>query len=555
MGQTTEEILNSLTDEQIAAYTANPLTEEHIIVGDDRFIKVPEALKRIAVQFDHNIETVTFDCPRYWDGHDMSKMIIYINYMLPDNTKDCCLATNVAVDENDSNIMHFDWTISSKVTQKKGTISFLVCIKKTDGEGIEVNHWNSELNREMTVSEGLECEESILEQYPDLITQLLLKMESLGELLVITDDGNGNVFIKGLNTTLNIADAFSDMKQYAVGDYCMYLGTLYECITDITQPGPWRIGSWKEVNITDELKDCFQSVSNGKTLIASAITDKGIQTEATDDFEQMARNIRQITTGVQASGTAEPSDVTSGKTFINHTGSVLTGTSTAASDLSTAQSNYSSLQNSYNTLSAEKQALQNDYNALKDERDLIALTYYVYQTAVVEGMQYSGYGVTHETTPDEIKAILLATFPDVRVICSKGILSYGATASDNLVLENDKLYAKNKAEIGETKELTCYINNIDVSDYNKLYVTIQIYALASYGVNKLYYGVDAVGEHSLEYSVAGQEYNETRTLEFDVSGMTGAHSIQFKLHSVNSSSATGMLSMLNVGIDSITLGR
>ena len=57
-----------------------PNLEEHIKIGLDRHITVPESLKRIAVQYDHNVETVTFDCPRYWDGHDMSKMTVYINY-------------------------------------------------------------------------------------------------------------------------------------------------------------------------------------------------------------------------------------------------------------------------------------------------------------------------------------------------------------------------------------------------------------------------------------------------------------------------------------------
>lgn len=44
---------------------------------------------------------------------------------------------------------------------------------------------------------------------------------------------------------------------------------------------------------TDQL---FTSVSNGKTLVASAITDKGVETLATDTFQTMADNIRAIET-------------------------------------------------------------------------------------------------------------------------------------------------------------------------------------------------------------------------------------------------------------------
>lgn len=172
-----EELLDSLSEDDVVAYTADPTTEEHIIVGDDRFIIVPEALKRIAVQHDHDIETVTFDCPRYWDEHDMSKMKVYINYMRKDGAMGAYWCENVSVDGDDSNIMHFDWTVSRNVTEVKGELSFLVCVKTTDDEGIETNHWNSELCQDMYVSEGLECLESIVIDYPDVITQLLERMD------------------------------------------------------------------------------------------------------------------------------------------------------------------------------------------------------------------------------------------------------------------------------------------------------------------------------------------------------------------------------------------
>ena len=47
-------------------------------------------------------------------------------------------------------------------------------------------------------------------------------------------------------------------------------------------------------NLEEALAELFQFVSNGKTLIASAITDMGIATSNTDSFEVMANNIRMI---------------------------------------------------------------------------------------------------------------------------------------------------------------------------------------------------------------------------------------------------------------------
>lgn len=158
-----DELLDSVT------YTADSASEQHIIVNFDRTVVVPEDLKRLAVQFDHNVETVTFDCPRYWDGLDMSQMNVYINYIRSDNHSNSYQTEVTSADESK---MCFNWTVSSDVTQVKGEIAFLVCVKRANEGGEEVNHWNSELCRDCYISEGLETEASIAEQYPDVITQL-----------------------------------------------------------------------------------------------------------------------------------------------------------------------------------------------------------------------------------------------------------------------------------------------------------------------------------------------------------------------------------------------
>ena len=179
-----EDLLNSLTDEEIALYTANLETEGHIVVDSDRFVTVPDELKRIAVQFDHNIETVTFDCPRYWDGIDMSKMIVYVNYARSDGYVGSYIADNVTVDDTDDTIMHFDWVISKNATMAKGELAFLVCVRNTDSEGNEENHWNSELCRDMYVSEGMECDVTIPDEYADVITQLLLQIRQAKDITI-----------------------------------------------------------------------------------------------------------------------------------------------------------------------------------------------------------------------------------------------------------------------------------------------------------------------------------------------------------------------------------
>lgn len=63
------------------------------------------------------------------------------------------------------------------------------------------------------------------------------------------------------------------------------------------------VRSLEDVNITqpksfiDYITQVKKSVSDGKFKVASAITDKGVATEATDTFDVMAGNIGKIQTG------------------------------------------------------------------------------------------------------------------------------------------------------------------------------------------------------------------------------------------------------------------
>ena len=195
-----------------------PDPEGHIVVGGDRFITVPDSLKRLGVQYDHNIETITFDCPRYWDKCDMSKMAVYINYMLPNGYTDRYPADNVSAD---GEIMHFEWTISRNVTQVAGTVSFLVCVTKTDSEGNEERHWNSELCQDCYISKGMETEEHPASDYPDEVTQLLLRMASVEQINVQAEE------MRSLHAaTVEVANTAEATKNQAL-DVSGYIRNMY----------------------------------------------------------------------------------------------------------------------------------------------------------------------------------------------------------------------------------------------------------------------------------------------------------------------------------------
>lgn len=93
-----------------------------------------------------------------------------------------------------------------------------------------------------------------------------------------------------------------------------------------------------------EMTALKKSVSDGKKLVADAITGKGVTTAADASYSTMASNINSIKLG---SGTAKQADVLSGKTYSSDEGTGLTGTmankkgtTVTASTVTSDDSNY-----------------------------------------------------------------------------------------------------------------------------------------------------------------------------------------------------------------------
>lgn len=155
---------------------------QNIVISRDKSIYVPEIIKKSIVQRDHNVDCLTFDCPRYWNGIDISKLNIYVNYIAAGQKKqggepESFLCENVVEDEDNPDIFHFDWRITSNVSEFPDKLIFIVCAKSVDAEGNEELHWNSRLCTDLEVQEGLEASAAIVEKYPDVIEQIIQKLK------------------------------------------------------------------------------------------------------------------------------------------------------------------------------------------------------------------------------------------------------------------------------------------------------------------------------------------------------------------------------------------
>lgn len=157
--------------------------EPHIVIDESRIAIVPAELKTIAVTGDKDIETVTFDCVRYWDGNDLSTFAIYLNYVLPDMRTGTYIPKEVVTSEGDP-FYHFDWKIKNNITQKSGKISFAITAIKTrkeqNGAIFVDKQWSSIPNSDCSIALGLNISNvPSEEESEDILSQMSAILEDL----------------------------------------------------------------------------------------------------------------------------------------------------------------------------------------------------------------------------------------------------------------------------------------------------------------------------------------------------------------------------------------
>ena len=163
----------STVDEVLA--TAEVVDAVCVIDGETRIITVPNEYKELGVESDEKVTRIKFQCPKIvGDNVDLTEYNLYINYRNAGNKLNSYLVEDATVT---GDVINFSWLLSRHVTESPGTISYIVCAKKSDYTGV-INEWNTKVATG-TVGVGLEATEEIEEQNIDIIEQILRSIVEL----------------------------------------------------------------------------------------------------------------------------------------------------------------------------------------------------------------------------------------------------------------------------------------------------------------------------------------------------------------------------------------
>lgn len=199
-------------EEALAASVAEPVNDIFEIDPETRVITVPASEKLFGVANDGNSERKHFRRPKIvGDNIDLSTMHLYINYQNANGQKYPYLVEDV---QTDGDYITFSWLISPNVTAYKGQIKYIVCAK--NGATAE---WNTTL-AEGTVLEGLEATEEIVEKNPDIIEQILTRLDNVTEIPQekVAEAVSTYMEANPINLPKNLSDLKEDAEHRTVTD-------------------------------------------------------------------------------------------------------------------------------------------------------------------------------------------------------------------------------------------------------------------------------------------------------------------------------------------------
>lgn len=150
-------------------------TDAHFLIDpNSRDIK-NQSGKTTIIQHDHNSERFSFEINNEIDGHPvMLCNVVQIHYINIDATTKAESIGVYEVDDmqispDDENVVVLTWLISNNATRYAGSLNFIVKFKCVADDGSVDYVWNSGICKRITISNGMDNGEEIVEEYADIL--------------------------------------------------------------------------------------------------------------------------------------------------------------------------------------------------------------------------------------------------------------------------------------------------------------------------------------------------------------------------------------------------
>ena len=143
------------------------------IDAESRKINIPSRTRNLGVESDADVKRLYFKIQKQYGEMDFTKADIHINYVNANGEGDAYAVTDKQVE---GGTVTFSWLVGRNALEYKGDVCFIVCAKISSAEGVVEKEFNTTL-ASLPVLEGKETTQQIVQQYPDIIEQILKRLE------------------------------------------------------------------------------------------------------------------------------------------------------------------------------------------------------------------------------------------------------------------------------------------------------------------------------------------------------------------------------------------
>lgn len=204
-----------------------------IINSDLRTVVIPDGIKNLGVEHDDDVLQLHFSMPKMYGAIDLSAFNIRINYMNANNEGD---VYPVVDNHADGDNIAFSWLVSRNVTAYKGNVRFIVCLRELDEAGDVSREFNT-TPASLPVLEGLETTSMVVQQNPDILEHILLRLDALEQ--NGTGGGGGPAkdadmvitFDENLNCSHSFREIWNALQGGRIVKYIRYYGDMTDMRT------------------------------------------------------------------------------------------------------------------------------------------------------------------------------------------------------------------------------------------------------------------------------------------------------------------------------------
>lgn len=252
---------------------------------ETRTITVPLSKRILGTESDQETNRLYFKCPKMvGDNVDLSLFSLRINYQNAGNKKDQYLVEDV---KEEGDTITFSWLLKRSVTAYKGNVKFILCAVKTTEDGAIKNEWNTTLNDECECLEGMEVDQTAVEEETkDIVEQLIAMMNHSAENAV---------------RAVEAAKAEVDKE---VGDFAL---KAQQALVDVNNAGHAQMEEINNVG-SDTIGDIQKNIEvaqNTKTELENTIRASGESKEALSGaITESGTAITKVNESIKNAGTA-----------------------------------------------------------------------------------------------------------------------------------------------------------------------------------------------------------------------------------------------------------